>query len=144
MQVNLTLKFVFASKSLFNSEIIFIMEICHFSSKQNINYQIKFTLKVHFLLSSYQLLFYPGDEICDWGNCPLGKCLFGEFSVRDIVRSRNVFRGKVRRGNVQIPLELQNINKDLQTYFTEYKAKKDDEVIKKHDHFMFYKRYYFL
>ena len=79
----------------------------------------------------------------------LGELSFGKMSIRGVFRSghypfEKCLSGKVRRGNVQIPLELQNINKDLQTYFTEYKAKKDDEVIKKHDHFMFYKRYYFL
>ena len=98
------------------------------------------------------------------GELSFGELSVGEMSVRGIVGSENspsrkCLRGNVRRGNVlrgkiyqrnarrrtvRIPLELQNINKDLLTYFTKYKAKKDHEVIKKHNNFMFYKICYFL
>ena len=59
-----------------------LFEINLFGSKQNMNYQIKFTLYLH---SSYQSLFTPEMKYlirgnvrlgkCDLGNCLSGKCL---------------------------------------------------------------------
>ena len=52
-----------------------LFEINLFGSKQNMNYQIKFTL---YLLSSYQSLFTPEMKYLIRGNVRSEKCSFGE------------------------------------------------------------------
>ena len=69
------------------------------ASKKSVNFQIKFFLKISFLLSSYPSLFYSSNKMCYLGSCPLGKCEFQEISCGELSVMKIDYSGNCPSGN---------------------------------------------
>ena len=95
MKVKVILKTEGILKGLTNLEMIFILEICLFASKKNVNYQIKFTLKNshHFFVFQTKCVIRGRENV-------IRRTLRRENVHSGPVLRRTIHQGKVSRRNV--------------------------------------------